>query len=309
MIGNTNMTLQNYGDNNNNGTDNSSIYVDIDGDPNTINSSSATLQFSEENDANPECTNIIYAGLYWTGRAHDGGTSPNSFEIGGTSDQYNNNEKNGYTLSITSADGPGNEYNERTATYTFTPLGGGDVVVFKYKTYSSRSWGSTSWYDEVTVQVGSGSAVPVSLLNLVIPPDSNFQHTVYHSTGSTTLLVNSLTKRRDTNNISNDFRANVTYGAKTLNKRQVKLKHASGTYQTVTANANDIYYPETVHGQMYSAYAEVTDYVKTHGIGEYFVADMALREGTGGGTGFYGGWGMIVVYENFQNEMARYNHF
>jgi hypothetical protein len=60
MIGNTNMTLQNYGDNNNNGTGNSSIYVDIDGDPNTINSSSATLQFSEENDANPECTNIIY---------------------------------------------------------------------------------------------------------------------------------------------------------------------------------------------------------------------------------------------------------
>ena len=49
---------------------------------------------------------------------------------------------------------------------------------------------------------------------------------------------------------------------------------------------------------MYSAYAEVTDYVKTHGIGDYTVADIALREGNGGGTGFYGGWGMIVVYEN-----------
>ncbi len=89
--------------------------------------------------------------------------------------------------------------------------------------------------------------------------------------------------------ISNDF-VKRTYGAKNLNKRQVKLKHASGTYQTVTANANDIYYLETA-GQMCSAYAEVTDYVKTHGIGEYFVADMALREGAGGGTGFYGGWG------------------
>lgn len=295
MIGNTNMTLQNYGDNTNNGTNNSSIYVDIDGDPNTINSSSATLQLSEENDANPECTNIIYAGLYWTGRAHDGGTSPNSFEIGGTSEnQYNNNEKNGYTLSITSADGPGNADNERTATYTFTPLGGGDVVVFKYKTYGSV-W---SWYDEVTVQVGSGSAVPVSFTQSGYTTRTVTFNTPYIiNTGSTTLLVNSLTKKRDTNSISNDFRANVTYGAKILNKRQVKLKHASGTYQTVTANANDIYYPSNVHGQMYSAYAEVTDYVKTHGIGEYFVADMALREGTGGGTGFYGGWGMIVVYE------------
>ncbi|MBK6284412.1 MAG: hypothetical protein IPF54_18890 [Draconibacterium sp.] len=49
---------------------------------------------------------------------------------------------------------------------------------------------------------------------------------------------------------------------------------------------------------MYSAYAEITDYVRQYGIGEYFVADMALREGNGGGTGFYGGWGMIVIYKN-----------
>ncbi len=49
---------------------------------------------------------------------------------------------------------------------------------------------------------------------------------------------------------------------------------------------------------MYSAYAEVTDYVRQHGLGEYFVANLALKEGNGGGTGYYGGWAMIVVYEN-----------
>ena len=49
---------------------------------------------------------------------------------------------------------------------------------------------------------------------------------------------------------------------------------------------------------MYSAYAEITDYVKDHGIGEYFVADIALNEGNGGNTGYFGGWGMVVVYEN-----------
>ncbi len=49
---------------------------------------------------------------------------------------------------------------------------------------------------------------------------------------------------------------------------------------------------------MYSAYAEITDYVKLNGIGQYTVADVALVEGNGGGTGFYGGWGIVVVYEN-----------
>src|SRR5699024_1220559 len=51
-------------------------------------------------------------------------------------------------------------------------------------------------------------------------------------------------------------------------------------------------------GNMYSAYAEVTNYVKTHGTGDYYVADIALREGNGGNTGYYGGWTLVVVYEN-----------
>src|SRR5690625_3976934 len=72
----------------------------------------------------------------------------------------------------------------------------------------------------------------------------------------------------------------------------------ASSYTEVTANVNDIYYPVSNHGQMYSAYAEVTDYVRNNGIGTYTVADLALREGNGGGIGFYGGWAMVVVYEN-----------
>lgn len=49
---------------------------------------------------------------------------------------------------------------------------------------------------------------------------------------------------------------------------------------------------------MYSAFAEITEYVKANGIGKYTVADIALVEGNGGSTGYYGGWGIIVVYEN-----------
>ncbi|MBN2776583.1 MAG: DUF11 domain-containing protein, partial [Bacteroidales bacterium] len=171
LIGNTNLTLVNYGDNTSN--NNSMEYVDVDSDASTLNSSSSSLQFSSENGAIPECSDIVYAGLYWTGRSHNGGDSPLEFSV---------------------------------------------------------------------------------------------------TKGSVTV----------------DF-----------NKREVLLRGpGAGAYTTVTANANDIYYPVTEHGQMYSAYAEVTDYVRQYGVGEYLVANVALREGNGGGTGYYGGWAMVVIYEN-----------
>ena len=174
MIGNTNLTLANYGVNTNNNND--MIYVDVDNDIDTWNSSSAYLDFSQENGAVPSCSNIIYAGLYWTGRA-------------GSSETF------------------------------------------------------------------------------------------------------SVTKDGDT---------------KQFNKREVLFrKGTTGAYETVIANSTslvnkNIYFPSGTEGDMYSAYAEVTDYVKVNGIGEYFVADIATIEGNGGNTGYYGGWGMVVVYENSQ---------
>ncbi len=168
MIGNTNLTLASYGVNTNNNHD--MIYVDIDNDSNTINSSSATLTFSDENGAVPECSNIVYAGLYWTGRA-------------------------------------GN--------------------------------------DET-----------------------------------------------------------VTVGTKVLDKRKVLIKKgAAGTYEPVIANTTsitnkNIYFPSGTEDNIYSAYAEITDFVKNNGLGEYFVADIASLEGNPDNVGNYGGWGMVVVYEN-----------
>src|SRR5690554_1873960 len=171
MVGNTNLTVNPYGNFTNN-SNNNMEYVDVDGDPNTFNSSSATLELSTENGAIPECSNIIYAGLYWTGRASSF-SSPEEFTV---------------------------------------------------------------------------------------------------TKGGTT---------------------------KTLNKRKVKFKGPGATgYTEFVANPGNIYYPNGAYGNMYSSYVEITDYVNTYGIGEYTLADMALREGDGGSTGFYGGWGMIVVYEN-----------
>src|SRR5690606_9752430 len=71
IIGNTNLTLLNYSDTSVNSLV-EIVYVDVDKDELTFNSSSASLQFSQENNADPACLEILYAGLYWSGRTELG---------------------------------------------------------------------------------------------------------------------------------------------------------------------------------------------------------------------------------------------
>ena len=72
MLGNTNLTLKTYSNTTNN-EPGPMIYVDIDGDPSTLNSSMATLELSNsgENDADQDCSKVVFAGLYWTGKSDD----------------------------------------------------------------------------------------------------------------------------------------------------------------------------------------------------------------------------------------------
>ena len=72
MLGNTNLTLVSYSDTRNNESRDME-YVDIDGDPNTLNSSMATLEISNsgENSADQNCSTVLFAGLYWTGKSDD----------------------------------------------------------------------------------------------------------------------------------------------------------------------------------------------------------------------------------------------
>ena len=170
MIGNTNMTLRNYSDNGNNAQ--YMVYVDKDGDPSTLNSSSATLVYPTGTEGygaiDPKCTSVVYAGLYWMGRAHNSSPSNNQFTVNG----------------------------------------------------------------------------------------------------------------------------------KSLDKLKVRFKHIGDSYHDVTAQNSNIYFPTNSEDFIYSGYADVTEYVRQKGAGEYFVADIALNEGRGGSAGYFGGWGLIVVYEN-----------
>ncbi|AWK06730.1 hypothetical protein HYN56_21855 [Flavobacterium crocinum] len=172
MIGNTNLTLQNYAVDKTNGS-NAMVYVDKDNNNQTHNSSAATLDLLNDSGAKlTNCYNIVYAGLYWTGRVSDALVSPNSFTV----------TKNGVT--------------------------------------------------------------------------------------------------------------------KTLDKRKILFKGpTSNNYNEFTAT--DIYFPTNADNNIYTAYAEVTDYVRNNGVGEYFAANIAATEGADGGDiGKFAGWGLVVVYEN-----------
>jgi hypothetical protein len=94
-------------------------------------------------------------------------------------------------------------------------------------------------------------------------------------------------------------------------KNQVKLRHNSDTYNLITAS--EIHFPKgSDNTGVYVAYADITEYVSEKGDGYYWVADMALQTGPSGNPGLYGGWGMIVVYENdgmYQRSIVHYDGY
>jgi gliding motility-associated-like protein len=71
ILGNTNLTLENYGEELKN--DNNMVFVDVDNDPNTFNSSMARLEIGAINNQPGGCASVVFAGLYWVGRG-----SPNT---------------------------------------------------------------------------------------------------------------------------------------------------------------------------------------------------------------------------------------
>lgn len=299
MIGNTNLTLvktQSIEQGSNAGT---MRYVDVDNDPTTVNSSSSTLEFD-----NNDCSEIIYAGLYWTGRAHDidrrdTSISPTEFNI----ERFQNEEwytaahnsfeppLNGYSMSITRAGVFGSYYPQYNLNLNGTQLTiryqGGGV------TYRIGTSGSFTTAQGSSFNVGNNVNI-YSFYNPIKVGDIEIYQLRKDNRSDQS---ESVYRNIENNNI----RLKVSTGSrtnKTLNKRKVKLKKEGNSYIEVIANENDIHFPTTEHGVMFSAYADVTDYVRSQGTGNYLVADLALREGNGGSTGYYGGWGMVVIYKD-----------
>lgn len=313
MLGNSNLVAANdlTGSSTSQSNATNMVYLNVEPATGIVNSSSATLQFPSIPGVDPACSEIVYAGLYWSGRADNGGTASNTFSVtsgavaASNTNVTNGNSSNGYNLTIATANDTSNGGNNGTlTTYNFAPQGSGDAVVFRFYTWRTTT-NNNSYTNKVTVQVGTGTVQTLSGTASNTNPNYSVTLSTPYALPTGNGLVTVLRKVRGENQaVSNSFYATVNtpaVAATTVNldKAKVKFKFAGDTYQDVTAlGGTAINYPPTNYGQMYAGYADVTAYVKAKGVGKYTVGNIALREGDGGDTGYYGSWGLVVVYKN-----------
>ncbi len=308
LLGNTNLTLNTYGTITDN-EGNAMQYVDIDGDSTTLNSSMATLELSNggENGANQNCSNILFAGLYWTGKSDDANETFNVTKTVQTGTQSINTTStitNGisitntsYTLNITRGGSP-----SHYPIYTFTSNNGGSTYVFSYTNAASPA--------TITLSINGGSAsnIPVTI---AVAGTATLTTPYTIVDGTITLTINQLIRNTATNltiaNTQSTSSAVVNVSGtipvyspltKNYNKKVVSLKGPGASGYTTITTSSSINFPGASNSGIFIGYQEVTDYVKTHGPGAYTVADIALIEGTNANPGYSGGWGMVVIYAN-----------
>lgn len=288
MIGNTNITLVNYS---NTGSNNVNMrFVDIDGDNATFNSSSAQLNIPGD-----ECTEIIYAGLYWTGRAQQSAGLGYTFDESRTFGHNDQIEGNA-TVTVSRQEDSNNDYYPR---YTITVGGIVAEIDFTNNTGNNR----------VQYRIGdSGSFtnIPVSYSSSSNTGTATFTNALTLNIGGQQVTITGLQRDTRTGRSASQYQSTsyITQST-TFDKRKVRFKKEGDNYfdvQAHTVNNNpQILFPNTSNNNydyIYAAYADVTNYVRANKAGNYFVADIALVEGSGGAVGYIGGWGMVIIYKN-----------
>lgn len=307
MLGNTNLTLVNYATGTNN-EGNAMKYVDIDGDATTMNSSMATLELSNsgENGASPNCSTVLFAGLYWTGKSDDANTVTGSKPVQTGTQSINNNSTvtNGqsitntnYSLNVTRGGLSGNRY----PIYTFS--GNGNNYVFHYSNNAAPATltlsvnGGTATNIPVTINI-SGTTATATLTTPYVIADGTVNLTINQLIRNTSTSLN-LADTQSTSTASVNVSGTIpVYTTLSYDKKVVSLKGpGASAYSTITTTSA-IRFPGAANSGIFIGYQEITDYVKAHGPGAYTVADIALKEGTNNNPGYSGGWSMVVIYEN-----------
>lgn len=85
-----------------------------------------------------------------------------------------------------------------------------------------------------------------------------------------------------------------------LRKNRIKLK-LPGQTSYIEQTATGIHFGDGSVSGMYTGFVDITQQVRALGNnawGTFSVADVATTQGNGGNTGFYGGWGIVIIYEN-----------
>mgnify|MGYP001627238551 CR=1 FL=1 len=314
IIGNTNLTLTYYNDTLPN-SGNLMSFVDVDNDASTLNSSSATLVFSQENSADVSCSEVLYAGLYWSGRALYGRglTFDVEKEVQAPPQQISAIsqvlkdpgpiEYSTYYFTISL-----NEDQELKAfpKYVLTGSNGLPNIVFQFYGNPSNQVryqiNDGDWMDVQNLQITTTGDVSTATFNPVTFTEGGVSFSITQLTRST--ITEYLAYNIDDTSLT--ITASGTYipfitKTFSMDKRKVKLKGPGAvSYTEIAATGNSILFPHEDLSDMYAGYSDVTEYVKNHGMGNYTVADLALDDGIGDATGFFGHWGLVVVYQNPQ---------
>src|SRR5690606_26210820 len=93
-------------------------------------------------------------------------------------------------------------------------------------------------------------------------------------------------------------------------RRDIWFRSPGGSYQQLTALTSDLHtfnaQGENNADRPYTAYVDVTTLVRNAGSGTYAAGGVtALTGGTNSGLGFYGGWALIVLYEDAGRPLRR----
>ena len=265
-------------------------YVDVDTFSTTINSSTAELKFSQEEGANPECSNIVFAGLYWTGRTDDPGMIyhnhyENSVEV------KRNETIAGHKLSVTL---PINDDNELTRLYQFTPLSSSDGDTIRiYFSLNKNTGYHYVIYEGDTLFVSRSRTATLPEENCIQLNDSlwitglfrGYKYGTTISWNNTSLVQGQYTSGSSAMISKKPFSS--------YKKDEIKIKHKNAeNYTVITAHRDDIHFDtDPYHDYAYAAYAEITDYVRQYGEGNYTIADLATAIGDDQKTGYFGGVG------------------
>ncbi len=81
--------------------------------------------------------------------------------------------------------------------------------------------------------------------------------------------------------------------------KTVKIKKGSGAYATINDATVNIEKQSLGNGfSAYQCYRDITSFVQSHKAGTYTVADISTSLGASNSGGNFGGWTIVVVYEN-----------
>ncbi|MBD3626791.1 hypothetical protein [Cyclobacterium sp.] len=313
MIGNTNLTLENYSTSSSDNSFNKMVFVDVDDDPETFNSSTATLQFSRENGADPACSEIVYAGLYWTGKSivGQGFTFDRTKRITAKVPTEVNHEEqiayygddirySSYHLSYELREDVAGEIFPRY--YLLNESGPQLTLQFTNDPAATVQYriGDTDWKEVENLSISRSEHTATASFDSITVADQGFTFSI-HSLSRT---IGKPAEEYAHEDMGVKLTASGSYYEEydhtvSFDKRKVKLKGpGAAEYLDIFAQGNGILYPHYAMEDIYVGYADVTDLVKGFGPGEYTLADLATIDEKGNDTGFFGNWGLAVVYQN-----------